>query len=84
MSYLRTWSCLAYVRISYPKIRKLGSRAYECDFIGYSENSKVNRFCDIENKVIIESNDVDFRLNLEIVGAQIVKLVEAQVQVVYL
>ncbi|KAL0559604.1 hypothetical protein IC582_004219 [Cucumis melo] len=60
LSYLRTWGCLAYVRIPDPKRRKLASRAYECVFIGYAENSKTYRFYDLENKVIIESNDVDF------------------------
>ena len=52
--------CLAYVRIPDPKRRKLASRVYEYVFIGYAENSKAYRFYDLENKVIIESNDVDF------------------------
>ena len=39
---------------------KLASRAYECVFIGYAESSKAYRFYDLENKVIIKSNDVDF------------------------
>ncbi|KAL0540288.1 hypothetical protein IC582_024522 [Cucumis melo] len=60
LTYLRTWGCLAYVRIPDPKRKKLASRAYECVFIGYAENSKAYRFYDLENKVIIESNDVDF------------------------
>ena len=46
----------------------------KCVFIGYAKNSKAYRFYDLENKVIIESNDIDFfedrfPLNLEIVGA---------------
>ena len=53
MSYLRTWDCLAYVRIPDPKRRKLASRAYKCIFTGYVENSKAYRFYDLENKVII-------------------------------
>ncbi|KAL0545202.1 hypothetical protein IC582_020351 [Cucumis melo] len=60
LSYLRTWDCLAYIKIPDPKRRKLASRAYECVFIGYAENSKAYRFYDLENKVVIESNDVDF------------------------
>ena len=51
LSYLRTWGCLVYVRITDPKRRKLASRAYECAFIGYAENSKAYRFYDLENKV---------------------------------
>ncbi|KAL4026406.1 hypothetical protein IC575_014836 [Cucumis melo] len=54
LSYLRTWGCLAYVRIPDPKRRKLASRAYECVFIGYAKNNKAYRFYDLENKVIIE------------------------------
>ena len=60
VSYFRTWGCLAYVRIPNPKRSKLASRAYECVFIGYATNSKVYRYYDLKNHVIIESNDVDF------------------------
>ena len=63
LSYLRTWGCLAYVRIPDPKRVKLASRAYECVFIGYAINSKVYRFYDLNAKVIIESNDADFYEN---------------------
>ena len=52
--YLRTWGCLAYVRIPDPKRVKLASRAYECVFIGYAANSKEYRFYDLNAKVIIE------------------------------
>jgi hypothetical protein len=60
LSYIRTWGCLAYVRIPNPKRVKLASRAYECVFIGYALNSKAYRFYDLKAKVIIESNDADF------------------------
>jgi len=63
LSYFRTWVCLAYVRIPYPKRVKLASKAYECAFIGYAINSKAYRFYDLNVKVIIESNDVDFYEN---------------------
>ncbi|KAK2455989.1 putative mitochondrial protein [Trifolium repens] len=63
LSYLRTWGCLAYVRIPDPKRVKLASRAYECAFIGYAANSKAYRFYDLNAKVIIESNDADFYEN---------------------
>ena len=63
LSYLRTWGCLAYVRIPDPKRVKLASRAYECVFIGYAINSKAYRFYDLNAKVIIESNDADFYEN---------------------
>ena len=63
LSYLRTWGCLAYVRIPDPKRVKLASRAYECVFFGYAINSKAYRFYDLNAKVIIESNDADFYEN---------------------
>ncbi|CAJ2638290.1 unnamed protein product [Trifolium pratense] len=63
LSYLRTWGCLAYVRIPDPKRVKLASRAYECVFIGYAANSKAYRFYDLNAKVVIESVDADFYEN---------------------
>ena len=88
LSYLRTWGFLTYVKIPDTKRRKLTSRAYECIFIEYTKNSKA-RFYDLENKVIMESNDIDFLddrfpFKSRNSGAQIVKVVEVQVQVVYL
>ncbi|GAU11010.1 hypothetical protein TSUD_113030 [Trifolium subterraneum] len=53
----------AYVRKPDPKRVKLASRAYECVFIGYAANSKAYRFYDLNEKVIIESNDADFYEN---------------------
>lgn len=60
MSYLRTWDCLAYVRILDPKRLKLTSRAYACVFIEYAANGKAYKFYDLNAKVIIESNDAEF------------------------
>ena len=60
LSYLRTWGCLAYVRISDPKWVKITSRAYEYAFIGYATNNKTYRFYDLNDKVIIKWNDVKF------------------------
>jgi len=58
-SYIRTWGCLAYVRISNPKRVKLASRAYEYIFIRYALNNEAYRFSDLKAKVIIEANDAD-------------------------
>lgn len=60
MSYLRTWGCLTYVRISDPKWVKLASKAYECVFIGYAVNNQAYTCYDLNSKVIIESNVVEF------------------------
>ena len=50
----------AYVRIPYPKRRKLVNRAYEGFFILYETNSKTYRFYDLVIQVIIESNVANF------------------------
>lgn len=60
IDYFRVWGCLAFVRIPDPKRIKLASKAYECVFIGYADNSKASKFLDLHNNVIIESTDVDF------------------------
>ena len=58
--YLRVWGCLAYVRLTGPKVPKLGIRATICAFLGYAINSVAYRFFDLENKIIIESGDAIF------------------------
>ena len=41
---LRVWGCLAYVRLTDPKMPKLGIRATTCTFLGYAINSAAYRF----------------------------------------
>ena len=60
LGYLRVWGCLAYVRLTDPKIPKLGIRATTCAFLGYTINSAAYRFFDLENKIIFESEDAIF------------------------
>ena len=43
-----------------PKRVKLTIRAYECVFIGYAIIRESYRFYDLNAKVIIKSNNVDF------------------------
>ena len=57
---LRVWGCLAYVRLTDPKMPKLGIRATTCAFLGYTINNTAYRFFDLENKVIFESRDAIF------------------------
>ena len=57
LGYLRVWSCLAYVRLTDPKIPILDIRATTCAFLGYAINSVAYRFFDLENKIIFESSD---------------------------
>ena len=60
MRYLRVWGCLAYVRLTNPKLPKLGIRATTCTFLGYAVNNTTYSFFDLENKIIFESSDVIF------------------------
>ena len=60
MGYLRVWGCLAFVRLTDPKIPKLGIRATTCAFLGYTINSAAYRFFDLENKIILELGDAIF------------------------
>ena len=60
LGYLRVWGCLAYVRLTDPKMPKLGIRATTCPFLGYAINSAAYRFFDLENKIIFESGDAIF------------------------
>jgi len=53
LGYLRVWGCLAYVRLTDPKMPKLGIRATTCAFLGYAINSAAYRFFDLENKIIL-------------------------------
>ena len=52
--------CLAYVRLTGPKIPKLGIRVTTCDFLGYAINGTAYRFFELENKIIFESGDAIF------------------------
>ena len=57
LGYFRVWGCLVFVRLTDPKIPKLGIRAITCAFLGYAINSAVYSFFDLENKIIFESDD---------------------------
>ena len=60
LGYLRVWGCLAFVRLTDPKIPKLGIRATTCTFLGYAINSVAYIFFDLENKIIFEFGDAIF------------------------
>ena len=60
LGYLRVLGCLAYVRLTGPKIPKLGIRTTTCAFLSYAINSSTYRFFDLENKIIFESGDAIF------------------------
>lgn len=60
MSYLGTWGWLAYEKIPNPKWVKLTSRFFDLVFIMYAINTKLYIFYDLNAKVIIKSNNVDF------------------------
>jgi hypothetical protein len=59
------WWCLANVMLPEPKMRKLGSRTYDCAFIAYVCNSSCYRLLIIKSDVlyyniIIESKNTIF------------------------
>ena len=57
LGYFKVWGCLAFVRLTDPKIPKLGVRVTTYAFLGYVVNSIVYRFLNVENNVIFESGD---------------------------
>ena len=60
LRYFKVWGCLAFVRLTDPKIPKLGVRATTCAFLGYAINSTTYSLLNIENNVIFESSDAIF------------------------
>lgn len=60
VSYLRTFGCCAYVKISKPHLKKLDDRATPAVFIGYEQGSKAWRFYDPVTRRAIVSRDVVF------------------------
>ena len=60
LGQLRVWGYLAYVRLTDPKMPKLGIRATTCAFLDYAINSAAYKFFDLENKIIFESGDAIF------------------------
>ena len=57
---MRVCDCLAYVRLTDPKIHKLGIRATICTFLGFAINSAAYKFFGLKNKIIFESGDAIF------------------------
>ena len=60
LGYFKVWGCLAFVRLTDPKIPKLGVKATTCAFLGYAIDSTTYRFLNIENNVIFDSGDAIF------------------------
>jgi hypothetical protein len=48
------------VRLTDPKRPKIGVRTTTCAFLGYTKNSTVYRFLDIQNNIIFKSGDAIF------------------------
>jgi len=64
IKYLRVWGCLAKVMLPDPKKRKVGSKTFDCLFLGYSEHNVANRFL-VLNSNIIERNTIVERKNVK-------------------
>ena len=65
------WGCLAKVKISKIKRKKIGPKTVDAIFLGYASGNNANRFLvfnseinDIGNNIIIESRDATFFENI--------------------
>ncbi|KAA0038001.1 ty1-copia retrotransposon protein [Cucumis melo var. makuwa] len=60
LSYLKVWGCLA--KVPFPALKKstVGSKTFDCIFIGYAQNSVAYRFMCLNDKTINESRDAEF------------------------
>ena len=58
------WGCLAKVMLPDPKNRKIGSKTFNCMFLGYAEHSAAYRFL-VLNSDIIECNTIVETKNAE-------------------
>ncbi|KAK4386389.1 hypothetical protein Sango_2509500 [Sesamum angolense] len=54
------WGCLA--KVAYPEHRKtnIGTKTFDCVFIGYAQNSAAYRFMSLHDNSICESRDAEF------------------------
>ena len=52
LGYFKVWDCLAFVRLTDPKIPKFGVRVTTCAFLRYAVNNTSYKFFNIENNVI--------------------------------
>ncbi|KAL0537600.1 hypothetical protein IC582_026583 [Cucumis melo] len=60
LSYLTVWECLA--KVPFPGLKKstVGSKIFDCEFIGYAQNNVAYRFMCLNDKTINESRDAEF------------------------
>ncbi len=62
-SFLKTFSCEAFVHINKENITNLQAKSKKCTFIGYNANDFGYHLWDYENHKIIRSIDVVFNAN---------------------
>ena len=65
LKYLRVWGCLVKVMLHDPKKRKVGSKTFDCMFLGNAEHNVVYKFLVlysdiIEHNIIVEMKNVEF------------------------
>lgn len=60
MSYLKVWGCLAKVALPDAKRTTIGSKTFDCVFIGYAQDSAAYRFMSLTEFSICESRDAIF------------------------
>ena len=64
LKYLKVWGCLA--KVAYPTFKRetVGSRTFDCAFIGHANNSSAYHFMRLNDKSICEYRDAEFFENI--------------------
>ena len=57
LKYLKVWGCLAKVLLPENKKRKLGSKTFDCMFIGYVQNSPASKYSAAYRFLVIRSEN---------------------------
>ena len=59
-SYMKVWGCLA--KVPFPALKKstVGSKTFDCIFIGYAQNNAAYMFMCLNDKSINEPRDAEF------------------------
>ena len=57
LKYLKVWGCFIKIMLLDPKTRKIGSKTFDCMFVGYTSNSDDYRFFVLKSDVL-ESNTI--------------------------
>lgn len=60
LNFLKVWGCLAKVALPDFKRTNVGTKTFDCVFIGYAQNSAAYRFLRLNDNSICESRNAEF------------------------